>query len=90
MADVLVVYFSRSGVTERLALQLAAKLGAEVESVKPLAPYAGAGGYFKGVWHSLFRRVPPVDCRRDPADYAVVVIGSPVWAGRLPPPCAAT
>jgi len=86
MADVLVAYFSRSGVTERLAVQLAAKLGADVEPVKPLAPYAGAGGYLKGVWHSLFRRTPLVDCRRDPADYAVVIIGSPVWAGRLSAP----
>lgn len=86
MADMLVAYFSRSGVAERLAVQLAAKLGADLESVKPLAAYRGAGGYLKGVWHSLFRRAPSVDCRRDPADYAVVIIGSPIWGGRLSAP----
>jgi flavodoxin len=83
MAGVLVAYFSRTGATERLATQLAARLGADLESVKPLAPYAGRGGYLKAIWHSLFRRAPAVDCQGDPADYSVVIIGSPVWAGRL-------
>lgn len=86
MAGTMVAYFSRSGVTERLALQLAASLGADLEAVKPRAPYAGAGGFLKGVWHSLFRRAPLVDCERDPADYHVVIIGSPVWTGRLSAP----
>jgi hypothetical protein len=83
MAGILVAYFSRSGSTERLALKLAAKLGADVEQVKPLTPYDGAGGYLKGVWHSLSRQAPAVECQRNPADYALVIIGSPVWAGRL-------
>jgi flavodoxin len=86
MAHVLVVYFSRTGVTERLAAQLAASLGAGLESVKPVEPYAGRGGYLKAIWHSLRRRAPAVDCERDPADYSVVIIGSPVWAGRLSAP----
>jgi hypothetical protein len=48
--------------------------------------YAGRSGFLKGVLHSLFRKAPPVDCERDPADYSVVIIGSPVWAGRLSAP----
>jgi flavodoxin len=86
MAGVLVVYFSRTGVTEKLATQLAAKLGACLEPVKPAVSYAGRTGYMKAVWHSLLRRAPSVDCERDPADYSVVIIGSPVWAGRLSAP----
>lgn len=86
MAGVLVAYFSRTGVTERLATQLAANLGAVLESVKPQAPYGGRSGYLKAIWHSLFRRAPAVNCERDPADYSVVIIGSPIWAGRLSAP----
>jgi len=86
MAGVLVVYFSRSGVTEKLATQLAAKLGADLELVKPAVSYAGRTGYMKAGWHSLRRRAPAVDCKRDPTDYSVVIIGSPVWAGRLSAP----
>ena len=83
MADVLVVYFSRSGRTEQLARQLAEKLGAELDEVKPIVPYSGAGGYLKGIWHSLLHRAPLVQHGRPPSSYGLVIIGSPVWAGHL-------
>jgi flavorubredoxin len=86
MAGVLVAYFSRTGMTEKLATQLAAKLGASLDLVKPQVSYAGGGGYMKAVWQSLFRQAPEVACKRDPADYSILIIGSPVWTGRLSPP----
>lgn len=86
MGDVLVVYCSRSGTTERLAERLATRLGADLERAVPRVPYDGARGYLRACRHSLLRRAPPVDCRRDPADYAAMVIGSPVWVGRLSTP----
>ena len=86
MPDTLLVYFSRSGTTERLASQLAAKLGADLELVKPRVSYKGTGGYLKGIWHSLLRRMPALDRGRDPGGYATVIVGSPIWAGRLSAP----
>jgi hypothetical protein len=86
MPGVLIAYFSRSGVTERLARQLADRLGADLDHVQPRAPYSGAGGFFRGVWHSMLRRAPPVESARDPGVYSMVVFGSPVWAGRLSAP----
>jgi flavodoxin len=86
MAKILVAYFSRSGVTGQLAFRLAANLGADLETMRPMTRYTGGSGFLKGVLHSLFRRAPPVDCGRDPADYSVVIIGSPVWVGRLSAP----
>jgi flavodoxin len=86
MAGVLVAYFSRSGVTEKLATHLAGKLRASLEPVKPEASYAGRSGFVRGIWQSLLRLSPAVGCELDPADYSVVIIGSPVWAGRLSAP----
>ena len=86
MAGVLVAYYSRSGVTEGLARRLAGRLGADLDPVQPKATYAGAGGFRKGVWQSLFRSAPPVDFQKDPGGYDIVILGSPVWAGRLSPP----
>lgn len=86
MADFLVSYYSRSGTTERLARRLAAKLAADLDAVRPTEDYGGAGGYLKAIWRSLSGRAPPVQHQRSPAGYAMVLIASPVWAGRLSAP----
>lgn len=86
MAKVLVTYYSRSGTAQVLALQLAARLAADVDVIAPAKGYAGVLGYLRGIWHSLRRRAPAIDCQKNPTDYALVVIASPVWAGRLSAP----
>ena len=86
MSKIVVVYFSRSGTTAKLALELARKLDADVERVNSLASYKGARGYLKGVWQALRAAAPPVAPARDVTAYSLVVIGTPVWAGRLSPP----
>lgn len=82
MADILVTYFSRSGSTKRAVLELAERLKADVDSIQALVSYAGAQGFRRGVWQALLRIAPEVAFDRDPARYALVVVGSPVWAGR--------
>lgn len=82
MADILVTWFSRSGSTERLARALAARLGADAEPILASGSYAGAAGFLRGVWQSLRRRTPPLGSAVDPAAYRLVVVGTPVWAGR--------
>lgn len=86
MAGILIVYFSRTGVTETVARELARGLGADLEPLTPDRSYPGAGGFLRGVFESLRRVSPPIASGRNPQDYALVVIGSPVWAGRLAPP----
>ncbi len=86
MTDTLVAYYSRSGTTERLASQLAARLGADLEVVKTDQSYAGRTGYLKGIWHALSRRVLKVSPGRDAANYPIVIVGSPIWAGHLSAP----
>ncbi len=90
MTKVLVAYFSRSGTTEELAHQLAARLSAEIDVIRlPSPAYAGVVGYWRGIWHALSHHLPDVACQRDPSDYALLVFGSPVWAGRLSAPVRA-
>lgn len=86
MGLVLVAYFSRSGATARVAEQLSAKLGAELDRIDCEYSYAGIGGYFKGIAHSLLRREAPIRYQRDPDNFSMVIIGSPVWAGHLSVP----
>ena len=86
MADVLVAYFSRSGVTERLALQLAAKLEADLLSVSAATPLTGVADFFRRIGRSVFRRARSAHRERDPANYAVVIIGSSVRESHLSAP----
>jgi len=82
MADTLVVYYSRSGVTERVARELAGRLAADLDVIRPQADYAGAKGFQRGVWHSVLGLAPKVVHDRDTADYRLVILGSPIWAGK--------
>lgn len=86
MTQILVVYFSRCGAVERLAQHLAAQLDADLEPIFPEGHYAGPWGYLRAVWHSVSGGAPVVRTARSPQDYAVTVIATPVWAGRLAAP----
>lgn len=86
MSDVLVVYYSRSGTTETVARALADRLGAERDRITSSTSYAGTGGYMRGIWHALRGVSPPIQWRLNPARYRVVVVCSPVWAGKLAGP----
>lgn len=90
MKKVLVAYYSRLGATEELARQLAARLDAEIDTIRlPSPAYVGLPGYWRGIWHALRHHLPDITCERDPADYAFLVVGSPVWAGGLSAPVRA-
>lgn len=82
MADSLVTWFSRSGSTERLGRALAERLGADAEPILTSGSYAGAAGFALGLWQSLRRGMPPIHSGPDPDRYRLVIIGTPVWAGR--------
>lgn len=86
MAEVLVVYYSRSGTTAAVARRLAEALGAELEEVAPLTPYTGPSGFLRCLFHAAGRERPQITAGRDPSAYRLVVVGSPVWAGCLSAP----
>lgn len=86
MAEVLVVYYSRSGTTAAAARRLAEALGADLEAVAPLASYAGPSGFLRCLFHATGRERPQIAPGRDPSAYRLVVVGSPVWAGGVSAP----
>jgi flavodoxin len=83
---ILVVYYSMSGNTARVALDLAKMIDADIESLRDRHHGVGFFGLLKAAWHAL-RRVPAQlgPLRHDPADYALTLIGTPVWAGQMTP-----
>ena len=92
MADprILVVYYSRSGTTRKVAQSVAAALQCDSEEIVEGRSRSGILGYLRSVIEAR-RQIParvalPV---RDPSTYDVIVVGTPVWAWSVSSPVRA-
>jgi flavodoxin len=87
MAKVLVVYYSRSGYTRRIASEIAARCGADLDEIRDTVKRAGFWGYWRSGREALRKELPAIaTATKDPAAYDVVAIGTPVWAGSIASP----
>ncbi|KHJ60324.1 flavodoxin family protein [Burkholderia glumae] len=87
----LVLFYSRSETTARLARQLADELGADCERLHEIDEQRRAGpvGYLRSLVHVLAgRSADLLPTLSTIAAYQLVVIGTPVWAGRVCIPVA--
>ncbi|MGC9529228.1 MAG: flavodoxin family protein [Candidatus Bipolaricaulaceae bacterium] len=83
----LVVYYSRSGNTERVAQIIASQLNAEVEAVRDRRNRRGVWGYMRSGLEAWRGQLAPIDSPgKDPSAYDVVAVGTPIWAGRMSSP----
>jgi flavodoxin len=86
MKRVLVTYYSLSGNTERVAKDLAARLGADLQQVREHVDRRGLLGYLKAALDSLHERSAMLgELERSAADYELVLVGTPIWAGKITP-----
>jgi hypothetical protein len=87
---VLVVFFSRTGTTRALASTLAGMLCADLEEICDLTERHGVSGYLRCLADSWRRRpAQVVPAGLDTAQYDLVVVGTPVWAGAVSAPVRA-
>lgn len=77
----LVVYYSRTGTTRKVAEELAEALGADIEQLKERANREGVMGYLQAGHDSMKHRPAELEpVTTNPADYDMVVMGGPCWA----------
>lgn len=87
MSRVLVVYYSRSGTTRRVAEAISVALHCDIEAIVDRTSRAGAIGYLRSLVAAFQRRPSPIEATlKDPGSYDLVVIGTPVWAGSVSSP----
>ena len=83
----LVVFYSRTGNTSVVASKIAALLNADTDRILGPQGYDGSFGFARALLHSISdRRVTINPTKIKPAGYDLVVIGGPVWAGRVANP----
>jgi flavodoxin len=83
----LVLYYSRTGNTGKIAEELADALGCDIEEIVDTVDRSGASGYMRSVYHAIMKK-PTVlkEMKNDPADFDLVVIGTPVWNMKMSTP----
>ena len=85
----LVIYFSNTGNTQKVAKTLAGRLGADLAEVT-CGTYLRWYGPLAVAWDIFTRHIPKVDVLVPVgAHYDVVVLGGPVWAAHAAPPIMA-
>ena len=91
MRKVLVAYFSASGVTARVASELAAVEGGDLFEIKPETPYTREDLDWTNKQSRSTLEMSDPDCRpattgcvENMAAYDVVFVGFPIWWGREP------
>ncbi len=86
-AEVLVVYYSRSGNTEAMAQEIARRLGADLTRLEASSYPLTFRGYLAASWDALLRRPAGIEPKRmDLSRYKQVFLGAPVWYWRAAPP----
>jgi multimeric flavodoxin WrbA len=83
---ILVAYYSMTGNTARVARDIAARTGADLESLRDPSHGTGFFGFIKASVDTLRGSVPKVGpLTRDITGYDLTIIGTPVWARRMTP-----
>jgi flavodoxin len=83
----LVVYYSKSGNTRRMAEEIAKALGAETEQIVEVGvKRTGILGFLRAGRGAMMREKSRIETPKlRPSDYDLVFVGSPVWGWNLAP-----
>ena len=89
MSDILCIYYSFSGHTRRAMKEIAEALGAEIVAIDDGADRNGFGGYISAGRDAMRRSTAPLKpftTEKPIEEYKMVIVGTPVWAGRCSSP----
>lgn len=82
--DVLCIYYSRTGNTKKAMEEIAQALDAELAELHDDVDRGGWQGWLRCGLDAMRRTTRPVsvETKRPLKDYRLVILGTPVWAGR--------
>jgi flavodoxin len=82
----LIVYYSRSGNSKFVAETVAAEIGADVEEIVDQKKRSGIGGWLSGGKDAKQGKETEIAATtKSPANYELIVVGTPVWASSITP-----
>lgn len=85
-----IIYHSHSGTTRRIAKKVKAACGGDLIEVMPQKKYNFLTLYLLGGYRAMKDMQDPIEQKKiDVAGYDMIVVGSPVWAGKPTPAISA-
>ena len=83
----LVVFYSRTGVTRKVAETISDLLRCETEEIVDTKDRTGAVGYLLAGRDASLKKLTTIkELKSDPSSYDMVIIGTPVWAFTMSAP----
>jgi flavodoxin len=87
---ILVVYYSRSGTTRKIAEAVSEALNCDLDEIVEAKSRAGFFGYMRSLVEARQKRPSVIaPAKRDASSYDLVVIGTPVWGWSVSSPVRA-
>lgn len=89
MANILCIYYSRTGRTARLVRKIAQELDCEMVRLDDGVNRKGISGWLLSGLQAVSRDIPAVklpETKRKLREYDMVILATPVWAGRCSAP----
>ncbi len=81
---ILVLYFSRTGTTRKLAESIAHAARADIEGLREDRSRRGIWGWLRSAYEGTYKRASePLPLSVDPRHYDLVFVGSPNWSGAM-------
>jgi flavodoxin len=84
---ILVLYYSRTGTTRKVARDIGKMLGADVAELSEVTRRDGILGYLRSGYEASLRKTTKLlDTHDEALGYELVVVGTPVWAASVSSP----
>lgn len=81
----LVVFYSRSGHSRQMAQLIASGLNADIDEIIDQRDRSGIKGWIIAGRDAMKEYLTEVKTTKNPSDYDLVIVGTPVWAGNSTP-----
>lgn len=83
----LVLFYSRTGTTKKVAEKIATILGADIEEISDNINRSGVRGYLISGKEAVLKKINKINpIIHNISDYDLVIIGTPVWAWTMSSP----
>jgi menaquinone-dependent protoporphyrinogen IX oxidase len=81
----LVVYYSRTGIIKTIGTTIAKALSADIDEIIDTKNRTGIVNLLRAGRDGQAKKLTEIQSEKNPQDYDVIVIGSPIWSGNPTP-----